>query len=194
MNATLQVVFEHFHFQSFLATPSPCWAFYYHCNSMAESNISKHTQTGVVIESGFSFTHIIPFVDGKVVLDAVRRVNVGGKLLSNLLKEHISFRQVNVQDCSYLVNSLKEQFCYCSLDPMKGSLHAYLPLAIDLERCRSHPAEKRIAYVLPDYVVSSTGYQLVWQISISINSLSTSLLPISFLERSKSLIETWSTS
>lgn len=128
MNATLQVVFEHFHFQSFLSTPSPCWAFSHHCNSLPESDISKHTRTGVVIESGFSFTHIIPFVDGKVVLDAVRRVNVGGKLLSNLLKEQISFRQVNVQDCSYLVNNLKEQFCYCSLDPMNGRLRINFPI------------------------------------------------------------------
>ena len=64
---------------------------------------------------------IIPFIDGKVILEAVKRVNVGGKLLTNLLKENISFRQVNVQDCTYLVNQIKEKFCYCSLNAMKGN-------------------------------------------------------------------------
>lgn len=56
-----------------------------------------------------------------MILEAVKRVNVGGKLLTNLLKENISFRQVNVQDCTYLVNQIKEKFCYCSMNAMNGN-------------------------------------------------------------------------
>ena len=63
---------------------------------------------------------IIPIVDGSVVLDAVRRVNVGGKLLTNLLKETLSFRQMNVQDCFHLVNKIKEAYSYLSLDMLRG--------------------------------------------------------------------------
>ena len=59
-------------------------------------------------------------MDGSVVLEAVKRVNIGGKLLTNLLKENLSFRQVNVQDCTFLVNQIKEKFCYLSLDVFRG--------------------------------------------------------------------------
>ena len=55
-----------------------------------------------------------------MVLDAVRRVNVGGKLLTNLLKETLSFRQMNVQDCFHLVNKIKEAYSYLSLDVLRG--------------------------------------------------------------------------
>ena len=48
-------------------------------------------------------------MDGRVLLEGVKRVNVGGKLLTNLLKENLSFRQVNVQDCTHLVNQIKEK-------------------------------------------------------------------------------------
>ena len=69
---------------------------------------------------------MVPIVDGKVVLNAVRRVNVGGKLLTNLLKETLSFRQVNVQDSTFLVNKLKEQYSYFSLDVYKGGVESVI--------------------------------------------------------------------
>lgn len=120
MKASMELVFEHFQFNSFLSTPSPLWAFHNHLQHLPDTHLSKHTRTGLVVESGFSFTHVVPIVDGHVVLNAVRRVNVGGKLLTNLLKETLSFRQVNVQDSSYLVNKLKEQYSYLSLDVYSG--------------------------------------------------------------------------
>ena len=60
-------------------------------------------------------------MDGKIELNATQRVNVGGMLLTNLLKEFISFRQVNVQDCTHLMNHLKEEYTYLSPDIFKGS-------------------------------------------------------------------------
>ncbi|CBK25369.2 uncharacterized protein [Blastocystis hominis] len=118
--ATLQVVFEHFRFNGFYSSSAPSWTFAKHLSTLDPTDINRHTRTGLVIESGFSFTHIIPIVDGSVVLDAVRRVNVGGKLLTNLLKETLSFRQMNVQDCFYLVNKIKEAYSYLSLDVLRG--------------------------------------------------------------------------
>lgn len=58
MSASLQVIFEHFHFNSFLSSPSPLWSFTHHLNSLPDSDLSKQTKTGLVIESGFSFTHV----------------------------------------------------------------------------------------------------------------------------------------
>lgn len=42
---------------------------------------------GLVLDCGFSFTHAIPIFDGHVIPCGIRRVNVGGKVITNLLKE-----------------------------------------------------------------------------------------------------------
>lgn len=44
------------------------------------------------------------------------RINVGGKHLTNNLKEIISYRQLNVMDEFYVINQLKEDVCYVSND------------------------------------------------------------------------------
>ena len=50
----------------------------------------------IVVDSGYSFTHVIPFVNGQKVSDAIRRIDVGGKALTNHLKEVISYRYSNM--------------------------------------------------------------------------------------------------
>ena len=50
------------------------------------------------------------------IAHGVRRVNVGGKLLTNYLKEVISYRAWNMMDETHLVNEVKEALCYCSMD------------------------------------------------------------------------------
>lgn len=50
----------------------------------------------LVVDSGYSFTHIAPFYKGKIILEGIRRINVGGKHLTNHLKEIISYRQLMV--------------------------------------------------------------------------------------------------
>lgn len=52
----------------------------------------------LVVDTGYSFTHVVPFVRGKRVKEAVKRIDVGGKLLTNHLKEIISYRQIHVLD------------------------------------------------------------------------------------------------
>ena len=45
-----------------------------------------------VVDAGFSFTHALPLFDGQVLLDGVRRINLGGKALTNYFKELVSYR------------------------------------------------------------------------------------------------------
>ncbi|CAM9797256.1 unnamed protein product [Ectocarpus sp. 8 AP-2014] len=52
----------------------------------------------IVVDSGFSFTHILPFYQGRALHKSALRVNVGGKLLTNYLKEVVSYRQWNMMD------------------------------------------------------------------------------------------------
>ncbi|OBZ68644.1 Actin-like protein ARP6 [Grifola frondosa] len=106
-----QFVFEEYEFLS-----------YYRC---APASLIPHgslfAQPGLctpectlVIDSGFSFTHIVPIMKGSVIWNAVKRIDVGGKLLTNHLKELASFRQWNMMDETYIINDIKESCCYVS--------------------------------------------------------------------------------
>ena len=56
------------------------------------------------------------------------RIDVGGKLMTNHLKELVSFRQWNMMEETYIVNDVKEKCCYVSTE-----------FAADLEACRFAP-------------------------------------------------------
>ena len=45
-----------------------------------------------------------------------QRTNIGGKLLTNYLKELVSFRQWYMMEDTYVMNAAKEACCYVSLD------------------------------------------------------------------------------
>ncbi|EPQ30983.1 uncharacterized protein PFL1_01172 [Pseudozyma flocculosa PF-1] len=66
----------------------------------------------VVVDLGFSYTHAVPLVRNDVCWSAVRRLDLGGKLLTNLLKETLSFRQWDMMDETYLTNVVKERCCF----------------------------------------------------------------------------------
>ena len=56
------------------------------------------------------------------------RIDVGGKLLTNHLKELVSFRQWNMMEETYIVNDVKEKCCYVSTQ-----------FSTDIETCRFAP-------------------------------------------------------
>jgi len=43
-------------------------------------------------------------------------IDVGGKLLTNHLKQLVSFRQWNMMDETYLMEKVREECCYVSMD------------------------------------------------------------------------------
>jgi actin-related protein 6 len=55
----------------------------------------------LIIDSGYSFTHITPIFNGAPVAAGIRRINVGGKVLTNFLKEIVSFRYWNMMEASH---------------------------------------------------------------------------------------------
>jgi actin-related protein 6 len=66
-----------------------------------------------------------PFAYTQLCFYSGFRLDVGGKLLTNQLKELVSFRQWNMMDETYIMNHVKESCCYVSTDFKK-----------DLEICR----------------------------------------------------------
>lgn len=49
-------------------------------------------QCALVVDAGYSFTHALPFFDGQLLGGGVRRINLGGKALTNYFKELVSYR------------------------------------------------------------------------------------------------------
>lgn len=99
----------------------------------------------LVVDSGFSFTHITPVINGVPQLEHVRRLDIGGKVLTNYLKETISFRYYDMMEETHLINQIKEQCCFVSND-----FHS------DMELARNNKLTR--TYVLPDFSTNSPGY------------------------------------
>ena len=104
----------------------------------------------MVVDSGHSFTHVIPTIRGKVYHPAVRRLDVGGKFLTNYFKEMVSIRHYNMMDETHVVNEIKEAVCFVSTD-----------FNSDLEKCKHLKKDHNsivMDYVLPDYNEGKMGY------------------------------------
>ncbi|KAF9924112.1 Actin- protein 6 [Linnemannia zychae] len=147
-----QLVFEEYGFQSYIRMSAPQMAMYNEIPRLFGQRLTsgkKRIDCAVVVDSGYSFTHIIPFWKGKPILVGIRRINVGGKLLTNHLKEIISFRYWNMMDETHLVNEVKEACCYVSNNFWD-----------ELDICKKSPRANKILqhYVLPDYSTQQRGY------------------------------------
>ncbi|CAH1798890.1 unnamed protein product [Owenia fusiformis] len=139
-----ELFFEEYGFKSLLRTTG--------------SHLSQHKYTKdnndsplccLVVDSGYSFSHIVPYYNGKRIMKAVKRINVGGKVLTNHLKEVISYRQLMVMDETYVMNQLKEDVCYVSTQFWK-----------DMDIAKKKGAENTVVtdYVLPDYTHIKRGF------------------------------------
>lgn len=90
-------------------------------------SIQRPSRYSFIIDSGYSFTHLLPMCDGNIMKDfALRygslcnfistRISVGGKILTNRLIEVTSYRQLDVRSEVYIMNQCKEDACFVSTD------------------------------------------------------------------------------
>ncbi|KWU42294.1 actin-domain-containing protein, partial [Rhodotorula sp. JG-1b] len=140
-----QIVFEEYDFASYLRCPAPALV-PYGLEARGFPN-APPPECALVIDSGFSFTHIVPVLRGRVVSHAVKRIDVGGKLLTNYLKELVSFRHWYMMDQTSVMEHAKEKACYVSTQWDR-----------DWELA-THDSNNPIVrtYVLPDFVPTSTN-------------------------------------
>ncbi|CAL7941660.1 unnamed protein product [Xylocopa violacea] len=132
----------------------------YECQSLLRINASTlscyqyktenpNAKCCIVVDSGYSFTHIVPYVNDTKIKEGIRRIDVGGKLLTNHLKEIISYRQLHVMDETYVINQVKEDSCFVSQDFFKD-------MEIAKNKLEHNPIVKD--YVLPDYTTLRRGF------------------------------------
>ncbi|CAG8655035.1 13605_t:CDS:10 [Cetraspora pellucida] len=146
-----EMIFEVYEFQSYCRTIAPWLCIQNDTSSLYPNrpqNPAEPPDCVLVVDSGYSFTHIVPFVMGRPILPAIRRINIGGKLLTNHLKEIVSFRYWDMMDQTYVMNEVKET-CYVSQN-----------FFADLETCRKNTRDNPILqeYVLPDFSRNTKGY------------------------------------
>lgn len=85
-----------------------------------------------MVDSGFSFTHAAPVFQNFTINYGVKRMDLGGKALTNYLKELVSYRSINVMDESFLMDDVKEKLCFVSLDiPRDLQIARYVKKRLD---------------------------------------------------------------
>ncbi|BEI84061.1 hypothetical protein CcaverHIS002_0406650 [Cutaneotrichosporon cavernicola] len=144
-----QMVFEEWEFASYYRCTSASLAPY---GGMFSDESDVPPECMVVVDVGYSYSHVVPTRGGEIVWEHVKRIDIGGKLLTNHLKHLISFRQWNMLDQTHVVNAVREACGYVSMD-----------WCGDIEKCKRNPRSNPIVqeYVLPDFSAKSrsrTGY------------------------------------
>lgn len=77
----------------------------------------------LVVDSGYSHTTVTPTLSGRPLNSGIRRLDVGGKLMTNYLARLLSLRHYDMRSETTIVNEMKEAACYVSTD-FKADLEA----------------------------------------------------------------------
>ncbi|KAK3672985.1 Actin-related protein 6 [Recurvomyces mirabilis] len=151
-----EMVFEEFGFAGYYRTIAPTLNAYapspFPSTSISAPGIP--VECLLVVDAGHSHTTITPLYQGRPFQAAIRRLEVGGKTLTNQMKELIS-RTFDVHREDHIVGEIKEDVCFVSQDfnrdlekVWKGG--RYDPREID--------ASVVVDYVLPDYETIKRGF------------------------------------
>ncbi|KAI1497927.1 actin-domain-containing protein [Biscogniauxia marginata] len=158
-----QVVFEEFGFASYYRGIGPSFNAYHDVQAILRTPRAPATvaqlpaEVILLIDTGYSHTTITPILQGKPLHPAVRRLDVGGKFLTNYLTRLLSLRHYDMRNEPHIVNEMKEAACYVSLD-FNGDLERTWK-GTRGERREPYLAGGGIAkdYVLPDFHTRTKG-------------------------------------
>ena len=87
MEGFFEMIFEYFNFDACIKSIPHIFTALYNKKKYPDK-INKTVQ--LVIDSGFSSTTIVPIFNNKPVYNAIKRVEISGKLMTNYLKECLS--------------------------------------------------------------------------------------------------------
>ncbi|EFA79972.1 actin related protein 6 [Heterostelium album PN500] len=143
--ALYETVYEQYKFKSLsLMTPSTLGLYNYKMENASSSFTSSPCQ--LVVDCGYSFTHVIPHFQNTKLNYAIKRFQIGGKVLTNYLKEIVSFRYWDMMHETRLLNTIKERICFVSQDFIN-----------DIStKDKSRQSLLKVDYVLPDYTNNNT--------------------------------------
>lgn len=146
-----ELIFEEFQFKSCFRRSAPDL-----CAIRAQLD-NPDNPCCLVVDSGFAFTHVVPYYDGKCLFDKVQRLDLGGKHLTSQYKELISYRQLDVMEETNVINQLKEDVSFVSLDFLKD---------LDLGK-KPDTSIHSLEYTLPDFSTNFRGQMRVPELNVS---------------------------
>lgn len=111
-----------------------------------------------MIDSGFSHSTVTPLFKGRPIQQAIRRLSIGGKFLTNYLKELVSIRHYNMLDETHLMNEVKEAICFVSDDFKRDLERTWKGASASRKKALSGDREIVVDYVLPDYNAHKQGF------------------------------------
>lgn len=102
-----QLMFETFNVPSFFT-----------CNQPVLSLYSSGRTTGIVLDSGFNVTQIVPIFEGYSISQGINRINLGGRDLTLWLQKKLKENGFNdnSEREKDTINEFKEENCYVALD------------------------------------------------------------------------------
>lgn len=96
------------------------------------------------IDIGNGSTYIVPTLSGNVLASGVRRLDFAGKLLTKLLVQSISLRQIKLNDHFLAAEHAKEQMCYVAQNFKEEIKNQAIPIEY---------------YALPDADIKTRGFR-----------------------------------
>ncbi|KAI9752900.1 MAG: FKBP12-associated protein [Chaenotheca gracillima] len=160
-----QMVFEDFQFASYYRCIAPSLNAYNDIQSIygapPNPDHSLPEEILLVIDSGFSHTTVTPVLHGRPIQAAIRRLDIGGKFLTNYLTELVSIRHYHMMDEPHLMNEVKEDVCYVSSDFNADLERTWKGAVGDKRRKQERDAGSDnivLDYVLPDYKTNLRGF------------------------------------
>ncbi|GAA5879632.1 hypothetical protein JCM1840_000593 [Sporobolomyces johnsonii] len=139
-----QIVFEEYEFDSYLRVPGPAMLPFGPDTRGGPDELAP--ECALIVDAGFSFTHVVPVLRGAIISSGVRRIDVGGKLLTNYLKELVSYRHWYMMDQTSTMEHAKEKACYVTTRWSE-----------DWEAANANNNHIVRTYVLPDFTPTSTN-------------------------------------
>ncbi|PVV00303.1 hypothetical protein BB560_005324 [Smittium megazygosporum] len=111
-----QIVFEEYGFESLFCIPAADIVVKSNLLDIFEGKRLEKPDCMIVVDIGQYFTYVTPYLLGYPIKEAIKRVDVGGLVLSNVLKTLVSYRSWDMMEETLIVNDLKEKICYVSQD------------------------------------------------------------------------------
>ena len=124
--------------------------------SHSPESLASPTECLLVVDSGYSHTTVTPVYKGQPIQRGIRRLDIGGKHLTNYLKEIVSMRQYNMVDETFIMNEVKEAVCFVSNDLDNDMDRTWKG---NRKRGQPDPGEGIVVdYVLPDPNAGRKGF------------------------------------
>lgn len=124
----------------------------------SENSNALPAQCLLLIDSGFSHTTVTPLYQGQPIQQAIRRLDIGGKFLTNYFKELVSIRHYNMSDETHLMNEIKEAVCFVSKDFRTDIEILRNGTASSWNKTATDGRDIVVDYVLPDYNSHKQGF------------------------------------